>query len=60
MEPRKLSATDLKRNIEHKAYVYGVSPAVSTLLGEYVVDLIRQTYVRHTKKQLVPSALGQN
>ncbi len=60
MEPHSLSASQLKRNIEHKAYAYGVSPAVSTLLGEYVVELIRQTYVRHTKKQLVPSPLGRN
>jgi hypothetical protein len=60
MESKRLSALDLQHKIEHQAYVYGVSPAVSVLLSEYVIELIRQTYVRHTEKQLVPSAIGQN
>jgi len=36
-----LSASELKRHIEIKAFAYGVSETVSTLIGEYVVDLLR-------------------
>ncbi len=42
MNPITLSATRLREQVETKAYAYGVSPVVSTLLGEYVVDLLRQ------------------
>lgn len=43
MSPQVLSAHLLKRRIELKAYAYGVSSVVATLLGEYVVDLLRQS-----------------
>lgn len=42
MQKHALSASLLKRRIETKAYAYGVSSTVATLLSEYVVDLLRQ------------------
>lgn len=36
-----LSAPQLKRRIETKAFAYGVSSTVATLLGEYVIELLR-------------------
>lgn len=60
MSPYRISASQLQHSIERKAYAYGISPAVSTLLGEYVIELIKNTYVRHTKKQLVADATGQS
>jgi hypothetical protein len=36
-----ISLSRLKRQVETQAYAYGVSPAVSTLLGEYVTALIK-------------------
>jgi len=36
-----ISLSRLKRQVEHQAYAYGVSHAVSTLLGEYVATLIK-------------------
>ncbi len=60
MSPYKISASQLQGSIERQAYAYGISPAVSTLLGEYVIELIKNTYVRPTEKQLVPSPVGQN
>lgn len=59
MAPVMVSARELKEAIERKAYAYGISEAVSILLGEYVVDLIRDLYAKPTK-QLVPKPLGQN
>lgn len=56
----RLKASDLKRCVERKAYAYGVSSVVSTLLGEYVVELIKETYAKHTEKQLVPDTSGQS
>ncbi len=43
MQNHALSAPQLKRRIETKAYAYGVSSTVATLLSEYVVDLLRQS-----------------
>lgn len=43
MQKHALSAPQLKRRIETKAYAYGVSSTVATLLSEYVVDLLRQS-----------------
>lgn len=43
MPNHALSAPQLKRRIETKAYAYGVSSTVATLLSEYVVDLLRQS-----------------
>lgn len=43
MQKHALSASLLKRRIETKAYAYGVSSTVAALLGEYVVDLLRQS-----------------
>lgn len=59
MAPVKVSARELKQAVERKAYAYGISETVSILLGEYVVDLIRDLYAKPTK-QLVPKPLGQN
>jgi hypothetical protein len=33
----------LKRRVETKAYAYGVSSTIATLLGEYVVELLTQS-----------------
>lgn len=55
-----MSASRLQNSIERKAYAYGVSEAVSTLLGEYVIELIQNTYVKHTEKPLASSASGQS
>lgn len=41
MRNAPLSLFLLKRRIENKAYAYGVSSVVATLLGEYVVELLR-------------------
>ena len=41
MSKNNISASQLKKRIEIKAYAYGVSSVVSTLLGEYVVELLR-------------------
>lgn len=60
MSHLKLRASELSRAVEHKAYAYGVSPAVSTLLGEYVVEFISKIYERQTNKQLAQDAIGQN
>ncbi len=60
MTPYKISASRLQNSIERKAYAYGVSEAVSTLLGEYVIELIKNTYVRHTEKPLASNASGQS
>lgn len=37
-----ISLSRLKKQVETKAYAYGISPAVSTLLGEYVTALIKR------------------
>lgn len=42
MKKHALSASLLRRRVETKAYAYGVSSTVAALLGEYVVDLLRQ------------------
>ena len=41
MQHPPLSLFLLKRRIENKAYAYGVSSVVATLISEYVVDLLR-------------------
>lgn len=54
MHKSPLTASELKYKVEEKAYAFGVSKVVSTLIGEYVIELIKQnSYVRSTKKQLV-------
>ena len=42
MKPIALSAATLKNQVERKAYAYGVSSAVSILISEYVVELLRK------------------
>jgi len=37
-----LTASRLKDHVERKAFAYGVPSVVATLLGEYVVDLVRE------------------
>lgn len=55
MAPVVVSARELKEAIERKAYAYGVSEAVCVLLGEYVLDLIRNLYDKPNNR-LVPEA----
>lgn len=43
MQKHTLSVPLLKRRIETKAFAYGVSSTVATLLGEYVIELLRQS-----------------
>ena len=57
MSNQSLSLRDLKRCVEQQAYAYGVPEVVCTLLGEYVKELIIQSYVRGKKEHLVPDAI---
>lgn len=43
MKKQTLSAPQLRRRIENKAFAYGVSSTVATLIGEYVVALLRDS-----------------
>lgn len=43
-----LSASLLKQQVETKAYAYGVSPTVSSLLGEFVVALLRKAQTNNS------------
>lgn len=42
MPPVTLSARLLREQVETKAFAYGVAPVICTLLGEYVVEVLRQ------------------
>ena len=54
MEENRLTLLDLKAHIEQKAYSFGISAAVSTLLGEYLLELLTKPYyVRHTNNKMV-------
>lgn len=55
MSQNTLSLSQLKQFVERKAFAHGVSPTVSTILGEYVIDILKtQSYVHPIKnKQLV-------
>lgn len=54
MDEKHLSVLDLKRHLEARAYTYGVSAAVSTLLGEYLLELLTKSYyVRNTNTSMV-------
>lgn len=54
-----LSASELKKCIEVKAYAYGVSAPVSTLIGEYVIKLLREaTHSTHTQSYEPTSKSG--
>lgn len=48
MAPVMVSARELKQAVERKAFAYGISEAVCILLGEYVVDLIKNLYAKPT------------
>lgn len=50
MAPVMVSARELKEAIERRAYAFGISEAVSILLGEYVVELIKHLYAKPTEK----------
>ena len=50
MSPVIVSAHELKDAVERKAYAYGISEAVSILLGEYVVELIKNLYAKPTEQ----------
>ncbi len=51
-----VSARELREAVECKAYAYGISEPVSILLGEYVVELIKNLYAKPTD-QLVQKAV---
>jgi len=54
MEENRLSLLDLKKHLEQKAYSYGISNAISTLLGEYLLELLTKPYyVRSTSHKVV-------
>jgi|SaaInlStandDraft_5_1057022.scaffolds.fasta_scaffold65373_2 hypothetical protein len=55
MAGNTLTVRELKKCVEAKAYAFGVSPAISVLLGEYAADLITNSknYVRRKENQLV-------
>lgn len=54
MVKNNLSLLDLKKQLEARAYMYGVSSAVATLLGEYFLELLTKPYyVRHTNSTMV-------
>lgn len=54
MQTNHLSPRELKQHLEERAYVYGVSTAVATLLGEYLLELLKlYPYVRHTNQTMV-------
>lgn len=38
-----MNPNDIARRLETKAYAYGVSSTVATLLGEYMKDLLKET-----------------
>lgn len=48
----------LRRRIETKAFAYGVSSVVATLLAEYVIDLLRiasaQADTNHANRPATP------
>ena len=56
MAPVVVSARELKDADERREYDYGISETVSILLGEYVVDLIKNLYAKPTE-QLVQKTL---
>jgi hypothetical protein len=55
MHAQQLTVRELKKCVETKAYAFGVSPAVSILIGEYVAELITNSkrYVRRKENELV-------
>ncbi len=54
MSEKPLSILELKKHLEARAYMYGVSSTVSTLLGEYLLELLtKPTYVRYSNKTMV-------
>ena len=42
MSKTYILASQIKKQVETKAYAYGISSVVSALLGEYVVEMLRQ------------------
>ena len=40
MPPIIISLSELQKQIESQAYIYGIPTAVGTLLGEFVTDFI--------------------
>lgn len=54
MDKKQLSVLELKKQLEARAYVYGVSSAVATLLGEYLIELLtKSSYVKYTNTTMV-------
>ncbi len=47
MQNIALSVPLLKRRVETKAFAYGVSSTVATLLSEYVVELLTQSNINN-------------
>ena len=61
MNPKVLSLSQLKTSVEQKAYAYGVSPVVSMLLSEHVVNILKhQPYVRRNETQKLVPGIDQS
>lgn len=54
----QISAKELQTHVERKAYALGVSQVVCTLLGEDILEFLKQRYVRRNKEQLVSKTTG--
>ncbi len=53
-----ISAFKLKKQVEQKAYAYGTPPAVAALLGEYVIDILREATQQHSSFTLTSHSYG--
>jgi len=53
-----ISAREIQSAIERKAYAYGISETISTLLGEYVLELTKHLYGKQATNKLVQKPLG--
>jgi hypothetical protein len=53
-----ISAHRLKQQVEQKAFAYGTPPAVAALLGEYVIDLLREATTHHHTSLILSTPYG--
>ncbi len=51
-----LSTTYVREEIERKAYAYGVSPFIASLLGEHAACLLREAAAEQNAVQLQAAA----
>jgi hypothetical protein len=49
-----MTSNELRKSVESKAFSYGTSEAVATLLGEYVVDLVGQSAPKYGNAIVCP------